>query len=272
MRRVTIPTVALITLLVVLLGFLLSPDLQSRLMGSVGLDDTEVNREVSIAVTPLQSTPEPDDWQVAEDSEGVVDPNGYDLITWAGLQNFADQTLGLWYTHEFQPEDINSGYLDGVIGGGLDVATRFRLNKVSVFLADLGERDGCLFHLAAVAAEDSYSQSYGTISIDLTATGARCEEPQDLVGEHLVSRTSEEYRVEVSSHLYLDSDNRERWSTLWTNTKETEQYFEVFVTGIDGEYLLGTFDGHLRLNTYMGQDMNAQHRQGRLYGIFRAKL
>lgn len=272
MSKFAIPTITLITLLVIVLGVMLSPDLRSRLMGSAALVDTEVIPKESIANPPMPTTPAPNSGRVAEGSEVTVNPNGHDLTTWSGLKNFADRNLGRWYTHEFQPEDINSGYFDGVIGGGLDVATRFRLDRVSVFLADLGEQDGCLFHLVAGPTQGNDTQSYGTISIDLTATGARCEAPQDLVGQRLESRTSGEYRVELSSHLYLDSDNRERWGTLWINSEETEQYFQVSITGIEEGYLLGMVDGHLRLNSYMGQDMNVQHRQGRLIGIFRAQL
>lgn len=269
MSKFAISTIILIALLVMVLGAILSPDLRSRMMGSAARVDTEVIRKESVATS---TTPTPDSGQFVEGPEVAASQNGHELTTWSGLQNLADQTHGRWYTHGFQPEDINSGYFDGVIGGGLDVATRFRLNKVSVFMASLGEQDGCQFHLVAGPIQGGDTQSYGAISIDLTTISARCEAPEGLVGLHLVSRTSGEYRVELSSHLFYDTDNKQRWGTLWTNSKEVEQYFQVSVTGIEEGYLLGTVDGFLILNSYMGQDMATQRRQGRLIGIFRAQL
>jgi len=270
--KFVIPTTILIALLVIALGIILSPDLRSRLIGSTSLVDTEVIQKESIAAPPGSTTLAPDNGQFTNGPEVTADQKGHELTTWTGLQVYADLTFDQWYTHGFQPEDTNSGYFDGVIGGGLDVATRFRLNSVSVFLADLGEQGGCQFYLVAGPVQGGDTQSYGMISIDITTTDERCEAPQDLVGLRLETRASDEHRIEVSSHSYLDSDNRERWGTLWTNSEETELPFQVFITGIEEGYLIGAVDGFLRLNSYAGQDMNSHDRGGRLFGIFRARL
>lgn len=159
-------------------------------------------RGVMTTATPDELTL-PDD-QGAHPPTDSADFNIWNVSTWLQLQEFADRALSLAHSHSYVPEDSGFGYFDAEITGGYEIPTRFRLNSVYAFTQLLEEQGLCRFQMEARPMQGDDAVAYGIVDINLTAKDVPCYSPEDLVGQHFVSKNLEDYSIQLSSSFGLD--------------------------------------------------------------------
>jgi hypothetical protein len=205
-------------------------------------------------------------------SNGNVPAGVLTVNTWFELQEYADRNFNRWDFEQSQPDDLDLGYFDGVVGGGYDPAVRFRINSVFLSTHYLDGDDNCRIRIDARPLNGEEAGSFGTLSIDLTIHGVECESPADLVGQRLDFREGDYYAVELKSYYQLGDDGTAAWGTRWENSTEIYRFFLLHFMALDDGYLIGTIDGALVLSDYQGERVAYQRPHGRLIGTFRSRF